>query len=203
LDLYVNNKVPLSGEISVSSSKNAILPILAASLLTEEEVQINRIPNINDVKIITELIYHLGVDIKNNGDSLSLRGEAKEINPEYELVRQIRASFLVMGPLLARHGKVKIALPGGCAIGTRPIDLHLKGFEALGANINFKSGDIIATSSKLRGNHIYLDFPSVGATENIMMAAALAEGVNSHINPAIILKLKPPNIGSLALTFAN
>lgn len=185
MDLYVNNKAPLSGEISVSSSKNAILPILAASLLTEEEVQINRIPNIKDVKIITELIYHLGVDVKNNEDSLSLKGEAKEINPQYDLVRQIRASFLVMGPLLARHGKVKIALPGGCAIGTRPIDLHLKGFEALGANINFKSGDIIATSSRLRGNHVYLDFPSVGATENIMMAAALAEGTSYIENAAL------------------
>jgi UDP-N-acetylglucosamine 1-carboxyvinyltransferase len=185
LDLYVNNKARLNGEISVSSSKNAILPILAASLLTEEEVQINKIPNIKDVKIITELIYHLGVEVKNNGDSISFRGKAKEISPEYDLVRQIRASFLVMGPLLARHGKVNIALPGGCAIGTRPIDLHLKGFKALGANIKFSSGDVIATTSKLKGNHVYLDFPSVGATENIMMAAALADGTSYIENAAL------------------
>ncbi len=185
MDLYVNNKARLSGEVSVSSSKNAILPILAASLLTEEEVQINKIPKIRDVQIITELIYRLGVDLINNGDSITFRGQAKEISPQYDLVRQIRASFLVMGPLLARHGKVKIALPGGCAIGTRPIDLHLKGFEALGANIQFKSGDVIATSSRLRGNHIYLDFPSVGATENIMMAAALAEGTSYIENAAL------------------
>lgn len=185
MELYVNNKARLKGEISVNSSKNAILPILAATLLTEEEVKINKIPNIKDVKIITELIYQMGVDVRNNGNSLLLRGEAKEVNPEYDLVRQIRASFLVMGPLLARHGKVKIALPGGCAIGTRPIDLHLKGFEALGANINFKSGDVIATSPRLRGNHVYLDFPSVGATENIMMAGALAEGTSYIENAAL------------------
>lgn len=185
MDLYVNNKARLCGEVSASSSKNAILPILAASLLTEEEVQINKIPRIRDVQIITELIYRLGVGVINNGDSITFIGQAKEISPEYDLVRQIRASFLVMGPLLARHGKVKIALPGGCAIGTRPIDLHLKGFEALGANINFKSGDVIATSSRLRGNHIYLDFPSVGATENIMMAAALAEGTSYIENAAL------------------
>ena len=185
MDLYVNNKARLCGEVSVSSSKNAILPIFAASLLTEEEVRINKSPRIRDVQIITELIYRLGVGVINNGDSITFRGQAKEISPEYDLVRQIRASFLVMGPLLARHGKVKIALPGGCAIGTRPIDLHLKGFEALGANINFKSGDVIATSSRLKGNHIYLDFPSVGATENIMMAAALADGTSYIENAAL------------------
>ncbi len=185
MDIYVNNKARLCGEVSVSSSKNAILPIFAASLLTEEEVRINKSPRIRDVQIITELIYRLGVGVINNGDSITFRGQAKEISPEYDLVRQIRASFLVMGPLLARHGKVKIALPGGCAIGTRPIDLHLKGFEALGANINFKSGDVIATSSRLKGNHIYLDFPSVGATENIMMAAALADGTSYIENAAL------------------
>lgn len=185
MDIYVNNKARLCGEVSVSSSKNAILPILAASLLTEEEVQINKIPKIKDVQIITELIYRLGVSVTNNGNNITFKGQAKEISPQYDLVRQIRASFLVMGPLLARYGKVKIALPGGCAIGTRPIDLHLKGFEALGADIKFKSGDVIATSSRLRGNHIYLDFPSVGATENIMMAAALAEGTSYIENAAL------------------
>lgn len=185
MELYVNDKSCLKGEVSVSSSKNAILPILAASLLTEEDIQIDKVPNIKDVKIITELIYHLGVEVKNNGDSLVFKGEAQEVSPDYDLVRQIRASFLVMGPLLARHGKVQIALPGGCAIGTRPIDLHLKGFAALGANISFSCGNVIATSSGLKGNHVYLDFPSVGATENIMMAAALAEG-NSYIENAAL-----------------
>jgi len=185
LDLYINDKACLIGEVSASSSKNAILPILAASLLTEEDIQINKVPNIKDVKIITELIYHLGIEVENNGDSLVFKGEVQEVNPNYDLVRQIRASFLVMGPLLTRYGKVQIALPGGCAIGTRPIDLHLKGFTALGANISFSSGNVIATSSGLRGNHVYLDFPSVGATENIMMAAALAEG-NSYIENAAL-----------------
>lgn len=185
MDLYINDKACLIGEVSASSSKNAILPILAASLLTEEDIQINKVPNIKDVKIITELIYHLGIEVENNGDSLVFKGEVQEVNPNYDLVRQIRASFLVMGPLLARYGKVKIALPGGCAIGTRPIDLHLKGFAALGANISFGSGNVIAMSSGLKGNHVYLDFPSVGATENIMMAAALAEG-NSYIENAAL-----------------
>ena len=185
MDLYINDKACLIGEVSASSSKNAILPILAASLLTEEDIQINKVPNIKDVKIITELIYHLGIEVENNGDSLVFKGEVQEVNPNYDLVRQIRASFLVMGPLLTRYGKVQIALPGGCAIGTRPIDLHLKGFTALGANISFSSGNVIATSSGLRGNHVYLDFPSVGATENIMMAAALAEG-NSYIENAAL-----------------
>jgi len=190
LELYVNDKARLNGEVSISSSKNAILPILAASLLTGEDVQINKVPNIKDVNIINELIYHLGVEVKNNGDSILFKGEANEVSPDYDLVRQIRASFLIMGPLLARYGKVKIALPGGCAIGTRPIDLHLKGFAALGANINFSRGDIIATSSRLRGNHVYLDFPSVGATENIMMAASLAKGStyieNAALEPEVV-----------------
>lgn len=189
MELHVN-KASLNGEISVSSSKNAILPILAASLLTAEEIQVNKVPNIKDVQIIIELIHHLGIDVKYNKDSILLKGEAKDFSPKYELVRQIRASFLLMGPLLARYGEVKIALPGGCAIGTRPIDLHLKGFKALGANISFIRGDVIATSSKLKGNHVYLDFPSVGATENIMMAAVLAEGTsyieNAALEPEIV-----------------
>lgn len=189
MELHVN-KASLNGEISVSSSKNAILPILAASLLTAEEIQINKVPNIKDVEIIIELIHHLGVDVKHNKDSILFEGEAKDVSPKYELVRQIRASLLLMGPLLARYGEVKIALPGGCAIGTRPIDLHLKGFKALGANISFISGDVIATSSRLKGNHVYLDFPSVGATENIMMAAVLAEGTsyieNAALEPEIV-----------------
>lgn len=185
MELFINDKSCLIGEVSVSSSKNAILPILAASLLTGEDIQIDKVPNIKDVKIITELIYQLGVEVKNNGNGIIFKGEAQEVSPDYDLVRQIRASFLVMGPLLARHGKVQIALPGGCAIGTRPIDLHLKGFAALGANISFSRGNVIATSSRLKGNHVYLDFPSVGATENIMMAAALAEG-NSYIENAAL-----------------
>ncbi|MGI5911358.1 MAG: UDP-N-acetylglucosamine 1-carboxyvinyltransferase [Syntrophomonadaceae bacterium] len=188
--LHVYNKARLSGEITVSSSKNAILPILAASLLSTEKVEIKKVPYINDVIIITELIRNLGVNTQNNGNNIILGADTVSDSPDFDLVRQIRASFLIMGPLLARHGRVKIAFPGGCAIGNRPIDLHLKGFVALGAKIRLSYGNVIATSQRLKGNHIYLDFPSVGATENIMMAAALADGTsyieNAALEPEIV-----------------
>lgn len=180
----------MRGEISVSSSKNAILPILAASLLTEEEVRIDRVPAIKDVIIITELIHNLGSDIEKKGDEIIFRAARIGTSPDQELARQIRASFLVAGPLLARQGAIKIALPGGCAIGARPIDLHLKGFRALGADIRLSGGNVIVSSSGLKGNHIYLDFPSVGATENIMMAASLAQGTtyieNAALEPEVV-----------------
>ncbi|MDD3853629.1 MAG: UDP-N-acetylglucosamine 1-carboxyvinyltransferase [Syntrophomonadaceae bacterium] len=190
MEIQVIGQTPLYGEVEVGSSKNAILPILAASLLTDEPRKINRIPNIKDVEVITKVLSSLGVSIDQYSRSLQFIGGIESNHPPYELVRQIRASFLVMGPLLARRGMVRVALPGGCAIGTRPIDLHLKGFEALGAKISMSGGDVIAKANSLRGNHIYLDFPSVGATENIMMAAALAEGVtyieNAALEPEIV-----------------
>ncbi|MDD2585165.1 MAG: UDP-N-acetylglucosamine 1-carboxyvinyltransferase [Syntrophomonadaceae bacterium] len=188
--MIISKKCILNGEVEVSSSKNAILPVLAASLLTEGKVVINNAPNIRDVKIITELIKQLGIIVDSKQKSLIFNGDINDNNPPYELVSQIRASFLVMGPLLARRGQVKVALPGGCAIGTRPIDLHLKGFEALGARITLSCGDVIAQARKLRGNHIYLDYPSVGATENIIMAATMAEGTsyieNAALEPEIV-----------------
>ncbi|MEN6349441.1 MAG: UDP-N-acetylglucosamine 1-carboxyvinyltransferase, partial [Syntrophomonas sp.] len=148
------------------------------------------VPVINDVSIITQLIKSLGVKVKEENRTLVFSGGAGNNNPPYELVRQIRASFLIMGPLLARKGEARISLPGGCAIGNRPVDLHLKGFEALGARVLLSSGDVIATADKLVGNHIYLDFPSVGATENILMAAAMAEGKtyieNAALEPEIV-----------------
>lgn len=190
LEIIVEGGARLSGEVSISSSKNAILPILAASLLSEEKVFIDRVPFIRDVNIITKLIGQLGLKTEIGPRSIAIDGSPEVNYPPYELVRQIRASFLVMGPLLARHGSVRISLPGGCAIGTRPIDLHLKGFEALGASIALSSGDIVASARRLRGNHIYLDFPSVGATENILMAAAMAEGTtfieNAALEPEIV-----------------
>ena len=190
MEIQVLGQTPLFGKVEVGSSKNAILPILAASLLTDEPRKINRIPNIKDVEVITRVLSSLGVSIDQNSRSLQFIGGASSNHPPYELVRQIRASFLVMGPLLARRGMVRVSLPGGCAIGTRPIDLHLKGFEALGAKINMSGGDVIARADSLQGNHIYLDFPSVGATENIMMAAALAQGTtyieNAALEPEIV-----------------
>lgn len=190
MEIKVSGPVKLKGEVEVSSSKNAILPILAASLLSEEEVIINKVPNIKDVKVIVELFKAMGVKVKSYADKIHVKGLPQYHAPPYDLVRQIRASFLVMGPLLARLGEVNVSLPGGCAIGTRPIDLHLKGFEALGAGIGLHSGEIVAEARKLYGNHIYLDFPSVGATENLMMAAVLAHGTtyieNAALEPEVV-----------------
>ncbi len=188
--MLIKGKTILKGEVEISSSKNAILPILAASLLTDDHVIINKVPNINDVVIISKLLAQLGKKVEHEAMHLSFKGGCHTVHPPYDLVRQIRASFLVMGPLLARKGKVRIALPGGCAIGTRPIDLHLKGFQALGADIALNAGDVVAKTNRLIGNHIYLDYPSVGATENIIMAAALAEGTsyveNAALEPEIV-----------------
>jgi len=190
LQMLIKGNTRLKGEVEISTSKNAILPIMAASLLSDADLVIRKVPAIRDVAIINKLISELGVKV-NYGDGLvSFSGSIKNNNPPDELVRQIRASFLVMGPLLARRGKVKLSLPGGCAIGNRPIDLHLKGLHALGAEISFSSGYVIAEAPQLRGNHLYLDFPSVGATENIMMAAAMAKGVtfieNAALEPEIV-----------------
>jgi UDP-N-acetylglucosamine 1-carboxyvinyltransferase len=190
MELIVKGGTRLEGEVEVSSSKNAILPILAASLLTGERIKINKVPNIRDVAIISQLINELGVSLKLYNHSLIIEGDSSNTTPPYELVRQIRASFLVMGPLLARKGLVRVSLPGGCAIGNRPIDLHLKGFKAMGADITLNRGDVVAKASRLKANHIYLDFPSVGATENIIMAAATAKGVtyieNAALEPEIV-----------------
>ncbi len=195
--MVIRGKTSLKGEIEVSSSKNAILPILAASILTDDVISIGRVPKINDVTVIGMLLGQLGKQVSTFNKKLIVSGCAASHHPDYELVRQIRASVLVMGPLLARLGKVRVALPGGCAIGSRPIDLHLKGFHALGADINLRSGDLIAKTNGLKGAHVYLDYPSVGATENIMMAAAMAKGVSYIENAAL-----EPEIVDLA-TFIN
>jgi len=184
LIMIINGQATLQGEVEISTSKNAVLPILAASLLSDEPKIINNIPAIDDVNIIVQLISELGVQVRYHNNSLKLIGIPNQIEPPYELVRQIRASFLTMGPLLARHGIVRISFPGGCAIGTRPIDLHLKGLEVLGAQIKQAGGDIIA-KGRLKGRHVYLDFPSVGATENLIMAASLAQGTTYIENAAL------------------
>ncbi len=183
--MLIKGETVLQGEVTISSSKNAILPILAACLLTEDEVRIEKVPDINDVIIITEILKELGVVIEHGRNSLTLCSKLVSTQPPYELVRQIRASVLLMGPILARRGQVRIALPGGCAIGTRPIDLHLKGLQALGVDICLQSGDLVAKANRLTGNHVYLDYPSVGATENIMMAAATAQGISYIENAAL------------------
>ena len=176
----------LQGSIYVSGAKNAVLPIIAAALLTEDPCILYDIPNLADVATINELISLLGVKVKSTGDHEITINAANitETEAPYEYVRKMRASFLVIGPLLARKGQAKMSLPGGCAIGSRPIDLHLKGLEALGAEITIGHGYIEARTKGLVGARIYLDFPSVGATENLMMAASLAKGTTIIENVA-------------------
>ncbi|GAB6179329.1 UDP-N-acetylglucosamine 1-carboxyvinyltransferase [Desulfotomaculum defluvii] len=183
--IIITGGKPLYGNIRVSGAKNAVLPILAASLLTTTQTRLLDVPNLADVGVICSVLEHLGAKIEKSEGELHITVPSlNHIEAPYEYVRKMRASFLVMGPLLAREGKARISLPGGCAIGTRPIDLHLKGFSALGADICYGSGYIEATAKELTGSDIYLDFPSVGATENIMMAAVLAKGQTTIENAA-------------------
>lgn len=185
--IYVKGGKRLCGTVKVEGAKNAVLPVIAASLLAEEGVsEIYDVPSLADVFTIKNVLAHLGVDVsyENGVFTANTTGELLTEAP-FEYVRKMRASFLVMGPLLSRFGRAHIALPGGCAIGSRPIDQHLKGFEAMGATVETGNGYIEAkVNGRLKGARIYLDFPSVGATENIMMAATLAEGTTIIENVA-------------------
>ncbi len=183
--LIIEDKCALKGEVKVHSAKNAILPVIAASLLTPDTCVLDEVPYLDDVDIMEEVVRSIGAEAERTNSSLAIKAESiSSCEATYELVRKMRASFLIMGPMLARIGKVKISLPGGCAIGTRPIDLHLKGFSLMGANITLGHGYIEAYAEKLKGETIYLDFPSVGATENLMMAACLADGTTTIENAA-------------------
>ncbi len=185
--LIINGGKKLNGTIRVSSAKNAVLPIIAASILSSTPGKLEEVPALEDVNTICEVLSCLGVVVEKtpNGTLCINSTKIDSCEAPYDLVRKMRASFLVMGPLLARKGNARISQPGGCAIGTRPIDIHLKGFEALGAKIEMGHGYIEASAPKgLKGERIYLDFPSVGATENIMMAASMAEGRTLLENPA-------------------
>ena len=188
--LVVRKSEPLHGEVKISGSKNAVLPILAATLLTEERCIIKDAPALRDVDVMCDLLRSLGAavesDLDHNEVKVRAEGEIKYEAP-FELVKMMRASILVLGALLLRSGRALIHLPGGCAIGERPIELHLKGLRALGAEIDEQSlskGIVDAKAGKLKGSTIYLDFPSVGATEVIIMAASLAEGTTILENAA-------------------
>ena len=198
--LVIHGGKPLMGTVRVSGAKNAVLPIIVASMLGTTKSTLTEIPKLDDVHTVCDVIESLGVHIENPQKGV-LEIDASNLSSTsapYDLVRRMRASFLVMGPLLARKGRAKISLPGGCSIGARPIDLHLKAFEAMGAVINLENGDIEATvPNGLKGAQIYLDFPSVGATENILMAASLAEGKTVLENAA-----EEPEIVDLA-TYLN
>lgn len=183
--IVVKESKPLKGTVRVSGAKNAVLPIIAATLLVDGVSVIKSVPDLRDVNVMSELLRFLGAKVQYDGETLVVDAtEIKETEAPYNLVNKMRASFLVMGSLLARFNTAKISMPGGCAIGTRPIDLHLKGFKAMGADIVSDHGYVEATAEKLIGSKIYLDFPSVGATENIMMAAVKAEGVTTIENAA-------------------
>ena len=185
--LIVRGGNRLVGTVKTSGAKNAVLPIIAASVLGETPSHLDEIPKLEDVRTICGVLRYLGVKIDDSREhELTLdTTRISAYEAPYELVRTMRASFVVLGPLLARMGHARISQPGGCAIGSRPIDLHLKGFEALGAKISQDHGFVEAYAPNgLKGADIYLDFPSVGATENIMMAACLAEGTTTLENPA-------------------
>ncbi len=188
--LVIHGGNPLRGRVKIGGAKNAVLPIIAAALLGSRGVSVlDDVPALEDVYTISSVLRSLGVKADYSVAEHRLTIDATRIetlSAPYELVRKMRASFLIMGPLLAREGRAEISLPGGCAIGTRPIDLHLKGFEALGAQIEITQGAIHASAPNgLKGARIYFDFPSVGATENVMMAASCAEGQTILENPAL------------------
>jgi UDP-N-acetylglucosamine 1-carboxyvinyltransferase len=186
----------LSGTVKVEGAKNAVLPVIAATLLASNgKSVIHDVPALSDVYTISEVLRYLGADVKIEENTITVDASQElKFEAPFEYVRKMRASVLVMGSLLARNGRARVALPGGCAIGSRPIDQHLKGFEAMGAHVKVGNGFIDAeVKGRLRGAKIYLDFPSVGATENIMMAAVLAEGTTIIENCA-----KEPEIVDLA-----
>ena len=191
--IAIKGGIKLNGEIIVSGSKNSALPILASSLLTDQQVRLTNLPELVDVNSMYKLIQSLGVDIRVESKEFFLRtSNILSCKADYNLVRQMRASFLVLGPLLSREGYAKVSLPGGCAIGSRPVDLHLYAMKELGADIDIADGYVIAKSKKngLIGGKINFSKVSVGATENAIMAAILAKGEtlinNAACEPEII-----------------
>ena len=192
--LVINGGKPLKGEVDVSGAKNSALVLLAASILSKEDIQLDNVPMLTDVVTIAELLRFFGADVTADGSSYFINASVLTKNQApYELVSKMRASFFTLGPLLARFGEAHIPLPGGCAIGSRPVDIHLKGLKALGAEVSIEHGMAVVRANKLTGSKIYLDFPSVGATENIIMAASLADGMTIIENAA-----REPEIVDLA-----
>ena len=186
---------PLVGEVEIGGAKNAALAILAAAIMTDETVQIDNLPDVNDVNVMLEAIEGIGAmvqridrhTVKINGSTIG------DFNIEYDYIKKIRASYYLLGALLGKYKRAEVALPGGCNIGSRPIDQHLKGFRALGADVDIEHGKIVAEAEKLRGTHLYFDVVTVGATINVMMAAAMAEGLTIMENGA-----KEPHVVDVA-----
>ncbi len=196
MDQYViKGGMPLNGEVEIGGAKNAALPILAASIMTDESVLLENLPNVRDINVMLESMQGIGA-AADRIDDHTLRitgGTIGSVDVDDESIKKIRASYYLLGALLGKYKEAKVALPGGCAIGTRPIDLHLKGFRALGAKVDIMHGQVVASAERLRGTHIYLDKVSVGATINIMMAAVLAEGKTTIENAA-----KEPHVVDVA-----
>ena len=184
--LVINGGKPLSGTVKISGAKNAVLPIMASSLLADGLTEIKNVPNLRDTRTFINLLDTLGAQCSFNNPSLSIdASNITSLEAPYDLVKTMRASFYVMGPLLARFGEAKVSLPGGCAWGPRPVDYHLKGFERLGATIELNQGYILAKADRLKGADIYFEIASVGAKANILMAAVLAKGVTNITNAAV------------------
>ncbi len=191
--IVVTGGVPLEGEVRISGAKNAVLPILCATLLADGTTRIGNVPHLHDVVTTIKLLRELGAGIEHDVDAGTIAVDASTVNSHvapYELVKTMRASVLVLGPLLARYGAAEVSLPGGCAIGSRPVDQHIKGMQALGAEVSVDHGFIKAKADRLRGGRVVFDMVSVGATENVLMAATLAEGTsvieNAAMEPEIV-----------------
>jgi UDP-N-acetylglucosamine 1-carboxyvinyltransferase len=193
--LLIHGGARLTGEVAISGAKNAALPILCASLLTSEPIVVSNVPHLRDVTTMLDLLGRMGVAIcvdERNGVELRAAELSNPAAP-YELVKTMRASVLTLGPLVARCGEARVSLPGGCAIGLRPVDQHIKGLEAMGADVSIEQGDIIARARRLRGAHVRFDLVTVTGTENLMMAATLAEGTTILENAA-----REPEVEDLA-----
>ncbi|HEV2610142.1 MAG TPA: UDP-N-acetylglucosamine 1-carboxyvinyltransferase [Noviherbaspirillum sp.] len=192
--LLINGGKRLSGSISISGAKNAALPILCAGLLTADTVHLSNVPLLQDVTTILKILRQIGLRVEQDGDRIAMNGAAiDKLEAPYELVRTMRASILVLGPLVARFGEARVSLPGGCAIGSRPVDQHIKGLQAMGAEVHIEAGYIHAKAKKLKGTRIVTDMITVTGTENLLMAATLAEGETVLENAA-----REPEVTDLA-----
>ena len=197
--LLVSDNGPLCGETTIAGSKNAALPAIAATLLSAEPVTISNVPQVRDISTALELLVLLGCTLERDGNELTLTGAGvHSVRAPYDLVKTMRGSILLLGPLLARFGEADVSLPGGCAIGSRPVNEHIAGLERMGAEIAIDAGYIKAKCRRLRGANISFDTPSVTATENLMMAATLAEGVTTIENAAL-----EPEVANLALLLSS
>lgn len=197
--ILITGNGPLRGEVSVAGAKNAALPIIAASLLTAEPLQVSNIPGVRDISTSLQLLQLLGCVVQRSGTELTIHSaDVHSVHVPYEQVKTMRGSILLLGPLLARFGEADVSLPGGCAIGSRPVNEHIAGLAAMGAEIHIEAGYIKARASRLRGAHFAFDVPSVTATENLIMAAALADGTSVLENCAL-----EPEIADLALLLCS